>query len=56
MINKWTTVIVVVNLSLLLSACNRAADIDEEKKNVQQVFEKYLESIKTDDVTLASQV
>ncbi len=56
MINKWTTVIVVVNLSLLLSACNRAADIDQEKKNVQQVFEKYLESIKTADVTLASQV
>jgi uncharacterized lipoprotein len=55
-INKWTTVIVVVNLSLLLSACNRAADIDQEKKNVQQVFEKYLESIKTADVTLASQV
>jgi hypothetical protein len=48
--------IAVVSVSLLLPACNRAADIDQEKKNVQQVFEKYLESIKTADLTLASQV
>jgi len=52
----WATLIVVVNVSLLLPACNRAADVDQEKKNVQQVFQKYLESVRTADVTLASQV
>jgi hypothetical protein len=55
-INRWTTLIAVVSVSLLLPACNRAADIDQEKKNVQQVLEKYLESVKTADLTLASQV
>ena len=56
MIKKWTTAIVVVNLSLLLPACNRAADIDQENKSVQRVFENYLESVRTADLTLASQV
>ena len=55
MTNKWTTMIAVVSVSLLLPACHRAADIDQEKKNVQQVFEKYLESVNTADLALASQ-
>ncbi len=52
----WTILIAVVSVLFLFPACNRAADIDQEKKNVQQVFENYLESIKTADLTLASQV
>jgi ketosteroid isomerase-like protein len=48
--------IAVVTVSLLLPACNPAVDADQEKKNVQQVFEKYLESVKTADVALASQI
>ncbi len=56
MINRWTTLIAVVSVLSLLTACNRAADIDQEKKNVQQVLEKYLESVRTADLTLASQV
>lgn len=53
---KWTAVIAVVTASLLLPACTRAADSDRDKKNVQQVLEKYLQSVKTADVTLASDV
>jgi hypothetical protein len=53
---KWILLIAVVGGSLLFTACNRADDIDQEKKNVQQVFEKYLESLKTADLTIASQV
>ena len=56
MTNRWATLIAVVSVSLLLPACNRAADIEQEKKNVEQVLEKYLESVKTADLTLASQV
>ena len=53
---RWTTLIAVVSVLWLLPACNRAADIDQEKKNVQQIFEKYVESIKTADLALASQI
>ena len=56
MTNKWTTLIVVVSVSLLLPPSTRSADIKQEKKNVQQVFEKYLESVRTADLKLASQV
>jgi ketosteroid isomerase-like protein len=48
--------IAVVSVSLLLPACHRAAGVDQEKKNVQQVLEKYLESVRTADVKLASEV
>jgi ketosteroid isomerase-like protein len=54
--NRWTTWIAVVSVSLLLPACHRAADVGSEKKNVQQVLEKYLESVKTADLKLASEV
>ena len=56
MTNKWTTLIVVVSVLLLLPPGTRSADIEQEKKNVQQVFEKYLESVRTADLKLASQV
>jgi ketosteroid isomerase-like protein len=48
--------IAVVSVSLLLPACHRAAGIDQEKKNVEQVLEKYLESVRTADLKLASDV
>jgi len=53
---RWIILIAVVSGSLLLLACNGAAGIDQEKKNVHQVFEKYLESVNRADPTLASQV
>ena len=56
MTNRLIRLIAVVSVTLVLPACNRAADVDQEKKDVQQVFEKYLESVKTADLMLASQV
>ena len=53
---KQVLFIAAVTVSLLLPACNQAVDIDLEKKSVQQVFEKYLESVKTADPTIASEV
>lgn len=53
---KWILIAIVVLVSLLNAACNRGADIDQDKKDIQQVFEKYLESVNTADVALASQV
>ena len=53
---KWTALMAVVTVLLLLPACTRATDIDQEKKNVRQVLENYLQSVKTADLTLASQV
>src|SRR5437773_12017938 len=56
MTNTWTMLIAVVSVSLLLPECNRAADIEQEKNDVQQILEKYVESVKTADITLASQI
>ena len=56
MTNRSTMWIAVVTVLLLLPACHRAADVDQEKKNVQQVLEKYLESVSTADLKLASDV
>jgi hypothetical protein len=57
---KWLFLLTVVTLSFLASACNSPADtmVDtkSEEKNVRMVFDKYLESVKTADPALASQV
>jgi ketosteroid isomerase-like protein len=53
---KKRLLIALVSVFLLLPACNRAADIDQERKSVQIVFDKYLESVNAADVALASQV
>src|SRR5688500_15863743 len=57
---KWLFLITVVTVSFLAPACNRAVetaiDTREEEKNVRQVFDKYLQSVKTADVALASQI
>src|SRR5215472_14784736 len=57
---KWLFLIAVVIGSIFTPACNHAVDtaVDtkEEEKNVRQVFDQYLESVKTADVALASQV
>jgi ketosteroid isomerase-like protein len=57
---KWFFLITVVTVSFLGPACSRvtdtAVDTKEEEKNIRQVFDKYLESVKTADVALASQI
>ena len=56
---KWVPLIVFSGVLLVLPACRPAApaaDVDQEKKSLSQLFEKYLESVKTADLALASQV
>jgi ketosteroid isomerase-like protein len=43
-------------IPLWLPACSRALDADEDRSNVQHVLEKYLQSVKTADVNLGSEV
>ena len=54
--NRRTALTVFAIMSVLASACARTADVEQEKKNVQQVFEAYIESVKTADLSLASRV
>jgi len=53
--NKWIALISTLTV-LSLPACTRAPAIDQDRANVQQLLEKYLESIKTADTKLASEV
>jgi len=53
---RWITLIAAVTVSAWLPACAHPPDIDQDKKGVQQVLDKYLESVKTADVKLGSEV
>jgi ketosteroid isomerase-like protein len=53
---KWVSIVIVMQVFVFTAACNRGVDIDQEKQSIQQVFDKYLESVKTADAALASQV
>jgi ketosteroid isomerase-like protein len=53
---RRTAFVGVVIAAVLLPALGRASDEQAEKNRVQQVFEKYLASVKTADLTLASEV
>ena len=54
--NRWITLVAAVTVSVWLPACAHLPDIDQDMKGVQQVLEKYLESVKTADVKLGSEV
>src|SRR5712692_6208396 len=54
--NRWITLVAAVTASVWLPACTHSADIDQDKRSVQQVIEKYLQSVKTADVKLGSEV
>src|SRR3977135_687874 len=56
MTNRSTMWIAVVGVSLLLPACHRAAGCGTEKQNGQQARAKYLGSVRTADLKLASDV
>jgi ketosteroid isomerase-like protein len=53
---RWATLVAAVTVSVWLPACTRPPDIDQDKRSVQQVVEKYLQSVKTADVKLGSEV
>ena len=54
--NRWITLVAALTASVWLPACTHPADIDQDKRGVQQVLEKYLQSVKTADLKLGSEV
>jgi len=63
--NRWIALVALVIVALLLSSStspsqgklrSTAVDLEQDRKKVQLVFEKYLQSIKTADLKLASEV
>lgn len=55
MINR-SIALMAATVSLWLPACASTADIDEDKRSIQQLFDKYLQSVKTADVKLGSEI
>jgi hypothetical protein len=55
-IKRWIVLVALVTAPVFLTACTRAADTDRDKTDIRQLVEKYLQSVKTADVTLASEV
>jgi ketosteroid isomerase-like protein len=53
---KWIALVAATTLGWFLSACHRAPNIEQDRRDIQQVLEDYLQSVKTADVTLASEV
>ena len=51
--NRWIAAVVVL---ACVSGCRRAPDSDRDRTDIQQVFNKYLQSVNTADVTIASEV
>jgi ketosteroid isomerase-like protein len=54
--NRWITLVAALTVSVWLPACTHPPDIDQDKRGVQQVLEKYLQSVKTADAKLGSEV
>jgi ketosteroid isomerase-like protein len=54
--NRSTRLIAAVAVLSWLLGCNRAPGSDQNRNDVQQVLEKYLQSVKTADLKLASEV
>ena len=53
---KTSLALIVVAAVSWLSSSLHASDINQDKKDVQRVLERYLESVKTADVSLASKI
>ena len=54
--NLWIRLTVLLALCSILQACTRGVDVRQDKEEVRQIFEKYLMSVDTADLTLASQI
>jgi ketosteroid isomerase-like protein len=53
---RWTALAAIATVLFLVPACTRTRDTDQETKAVRQLLDKYLQSVKTADLTLASRV
>src|SRR5919199_806476 len=56
MIRRAAPIAIIVVASVFVSAAVRAADDEQDRKNVRIVFDKYLQSVKAADVALASEI
>jgi ketosteroid isomerase-like protein len=56
MMTRRAALIGLLTAPTLLSAAAQPGDDERDKRDVQQVFEKYLQSVKTADLTLASEI
>jgi|SRR5712671_2563195 len=54
--NQWIALVAAATISAWLPACTRKPDIDQDTRSVRQVFERYLQSVKTAAVKLGSEV
>ena len=56
MTQRDKAIVLCAAILFCLTACSRPVDTDQERIQIQQVFDKYLQSVKTADVALASEV
>jgi ketosteroid isomerase-like protein len=54
--HRWLGLIAVVLVLACASGCRRTPDNSQDRADVEQVFNKYLQSLRAGDVALASQV
>jgi len=54
--HRWMRLIAGALLFAFASGCRRPRDISQDRADIEQVFNKYLQSLDTADVALASQV
>ena len=56
MAQRYKTIALCAAILFCLTGCSRPADTDQERNQIQQVLDTYLQSVKTADVALASEV
>ena len=54
--HRWTRLIAVVLVLACAPGCRRTPDVSQDRADIEQVFNKYMQSLETLDVALASQV
>jgi ketosteroid isomerase-like protein len=54
--NRWMAPVSALTVLLSLQACTRAPATDQDRASVQQLLDKYFESVKAADTKLASEV
>jgi len=54
--NRWIGLLAALALSLCLPACSSTPTSEQDRKDVQRLLEKYLQSVRTADVKLGSEV
>jgi ketosteroid isomerase-like protein len=53
---RYKAIVLCAGILCCLTGCSRSVDTDRERGQIQQVLDKYLQSVKTADVVTASEV